>query len=400
MEKYDVAIVGGGCIGVSVGKHLVERSDFDVCVLEKEYRLAEHQSGRNSGIVKPGFNFTPGSLRAELTIEGTRRMKQFHQAHGLPYHETGVTLVGNSERDAKRLYQLQEEAEKNRVETSILNSPADIRAVEPHATGNIALHCPEAATIDSQLYLYTLANQARQRGLDMYMGHEVTDITRSRGQYSIRTSNGTIACDYLLNTAGLYADKIAHSLGVGETFQIIPFRGEYFELVPEKTDLVQSMIYPTPDPELPFLGVHFTRRADGKVLLGPNAVLSFGKEAYNLTDVDFTELVETLRYPGFWRLLGSKKMLKVSLGELHKSLRKKRFMRDARELVPEVGPGDVRRSYSGVRSQLVRSNGELVKQPTVIHEDDATHVLQTAWMTSSLPFGDMLSEEILRRLGA
>jgi L-2-hydroxyglutarate oxidase LhgO len=400
MITRDVVVIGGGCVGVSVAKHLAEQSDLDISILEKEYHLAQHQTGRNSGIIKPGFNFEPGSLRAELSIEGTKRMKKFHEKHDLPVEEYGVMLLATTGEEVDRLHDLQKDAEDNAVNTRILETSEEIHEYEPHADGKAALYCPEAASVDSQSFLYTLANKARDVGVEFYMGHKVQNVSKRDGKYRIATSNGTFGANYLVNAAGLYADKIADQLGVGHDYQIIPFRGEYYELVPEKADLVKSMIYPTPDPELPFLGVHYTRRVDEKVILGPNAVLAFGREAYNNMSLDLGEFSETLTYSGFWNLMSSKKMVKVALDELKKSYSKSEFIKDAKKLVPAIEEDDFRKSYSGIRSQLVSNDGELVKQPTVVQDDHSTHVLQTAWMTSSLPFGERIAADVLESLDA
>jgi len=396
MIATDVLVIGGGCVGVSVAKHLAETSDLDITIAEKEYHLAQHQTGRNSGIIKPGFNFEPGSKRARYSIEGTRRMKRYHEEHDLPVKEFGVMLVANNDEEERRLYDLQEEAERNEVETQILESPEAIQEYEPHAGGQAALHCPEAASVDSQLFLYTLADEARDLGVDFHMGHEVRGVRSNGDGYLVKTTNGDFNADYVVNAAGLYADKIADSLGVDHDYQIVPFRGEYYELVPEKADLVNSMIYPTPDPELPFLGVHYTRRVDDKVILGPNAVLAFGREAYENTDFDLGEMSETLTYPGFWKLIASRKMAKVAVDELKKSYSKQEFISDAQRLVPEIKAADFRKSYSGIRSQLVSNDGRLVKQPTVVKQGNSWHVLQTAWMTSSLPFGEEIAEAVVK----
>ena len=398
MIATDVLVIGGGCVGVSVAKHLAESSNLDISIAEKEYHLAQHQTGRNSGIIKPGFNFEPGSKRARYSIERTRRMKRYNEKHDLPVKEFGVMLVANDDEEERRLHDLQEEAERNGVETEILDSPEAIHEYEPHASGQAALYCPEAASVDSQLFLYTLADEVRDLGVDFHMGHEVRSVMSTGDSYLVKTTNGDFNAKYVVNAAGLYADKIADSLGVDHDYQIVPFRGEYYELVPEKAGLVNSMIYPTPDPELPFLGVHYTRRVDDKVILGPNAVLAFGREAYSNTDFDLAELSDTLSYPGFWKLIASRKMAKVAVDELKKSYSKEEFISDAQRLVPEIEASDFRTSYSGIRSQLVSNDGSLIKQPTVVEQGNSSHILQTSWMTSSLPFGEKIAESVIESL--
>ena len=252
MTRYDVAVVGGGCVGISTAKHLVERSDLDICVLEKEYHLAEHQSGRNSGVLHPGFNDPPGSLKARFSTEGTSRMKEYAAENDIPIEEFGVVVVATDDEEEARLSDLVAQADENGVETEILDG-AELREREPHAAGQAAMYSPEAASIDSQKYVYTLAKDAENRGVDFHLGYEVERVTPTESGHMIETSNGDLEAGYLVNAAGLYADKVAHQLGVGEGYQVIPFRGDYYELVPDKREYCRSMIYPTPDPELPFL---------------------------------------------------------------------------------------------------------------------------------------------------
>ncbi|QHS18116.1 L-2-hydroxyglutarate oxidase [haloarchaeon 3A1-DGR] len=400
MVHHDVAIVGGGCVGLSTAKHLAEGTDLDVCVLEKEYHLAEHQSGRNSGVLHPGFNYPPDSVKAEFATAGTRRMKEYCAEHDIPCEECGVLVVATTDREEAYLDELAAQAEANGVEYELLGSQAAIRDHEPHAAGQAALYAPEAASVDSQQYVYTLGREIQQAGVELYLGHEVSAIHRSGTGYRIRTSNSDVEADYLVNAAGLHADTLAHQVGVGEDYQVIPFRGEYYELVPEKTELCQTMIYPTPDPELPFLGVHYTRRTDGKVIVGPNAVLAFGREAYENTDVDPGELYETLSYEGFRKLIASRTMLSVAAAELNKSYRKRAFTKASQRLVPEVRGEDLQKSYAGIRAQLVSADGELVKDPLSIETDDAVHVLNAVspGLTCSLPYGEHVADQLAAKV--
>jgi len=235
------------------------------------------------------------------------------------------------------------------------------------------------------------------------MGHEVKGIERRdnpKDTHNVRTTKGKIEADYVINAAGLYADVLAKEFGVGEKYKIVPFRGEYYELTPDSTNLCETMIYPTPDPELPFLGVHYTRRTDEKVIVGPNAVLAFGREAYTNRSFSLKELLGTFSYSGFWKLIASKKMVGVAWDELNKSYRKSSFVRAAQQLVPEAEPGDFVRSYAGVRAQLVSRDGELVKQPLVEHGEASTHILNAVspGLTCSLPFGEYVADETVKRL--
>ena len=396
MARYDVVVVGGGCVGCSVAKHLVERSELAVAILEKEHHLAVHQSGRNSGVLHPGFNYPPGSLKARFATEGTQRMKAYAEEHDIPLEEFGVVVVAQTPAEQSRLENLKVQADENGVKTEIIGENR-LQELEPHAEGRAALHAPGAASIDSQQYVYSLAKEIRSAGVDLHLGHRVTAVTHTGKGHRIETTGGSFEADFLVNCAGLYADRIAKQLGVGDGYQVVPFRGEYYEIVPDRAHLCQTMIYPTPDPDLPFLGVHFTRRSDGKVIVGPNAVLAFGREAYRNTEVDLSELAQTLTYRGFWRLMADPKMVKVAWDELNKSYRKGRFVSAAQGLVPSVESDDFRRSYAGIRAQLVSADGRLIKDPRFEAGPDSLHVLNAVspGLTSSLPFGDHLADQVI-----
>jgi len=399
MMRHDVAVVGGGCVGLSVARHLATATDLDVAVLEKEHHLASHQSGRNSGVLHPGFNYPPGSKKARFATEGTARMKEYCNTHDIPCEELGVLVVAKNDQEEARLHDLADQAEENGVAYEILDSQEEIHEHEPYAEGQAALRAPEAASVDSEQYVYALAKEARGLGVSLYTGYEVRGLQQTPGGYRLDTSNGTFEAVLLVNAAGLHADTLAHQVGVGEEYQVVPFRGEYYEVRPERAELCETMIYPTPDPELPFLGVHYTRRSDGKVIVGPNAVLAFGREAYDNTDLNPTELFETLTYEGFRKLLSSKKMLGVAWDELNKSYRKSKFVEASQRLVPDVRADDLHESYAGIRAQLVSEDGELVKEPLFVEREDAVHILNAVspGMTSSLPFGEHIAGKIAEK---
>lgn len=396
MPIHDVAVIGGGCIGCSTARSLSEQSGLDVAVIEKEHHLAAHQSGRNSGVIHPGFNYKPGSVKARFATEGTERMKAYADHNDIPLKEFGVLVVAQTDVEERRLQNLQNQADKNGVETELIVGADEITEYEPHVSGQAALLAPEAASIDAQQYVYSLARDAISNGVDFYTGTEVASVKRSADRFLLHTSSGRLQAEYIVNCAGLHADRVAAEFQVGTNLQIVPFRGEYYELVPEKREVCQAMIYPTPDPELPFLGVHYTRRTDDKVIVGPNAVLAFGREAYENTDVNLSDLFDTLGYRGFQRLISDPKMLRVGWEEVNKSYRKEKFVEAAQRLVPSVTAADFRKSYAGVRAQLVTANGELVKDPLFKHSDASTHVLNAVspGLTCSLPFGDKLATDV------
>lgn len=399
MTDYDIIIIGGGCIGCSAAKHLAEGRDLDIALIEKEYHLAEHQSGRNSGVLHPGFNYEPGSTKARFATEGTSRMKAYAQKCNIPLEEFGVVVVATNSKEIDRIQELQKQADENGVTTELIDEQT-LQGYEPHVEGRAALYCPEAASIDSQQYVYELASDAKAGGVDFYMGHTANGVDTTAAGVEIHTNKGSITGDFFVNVAGLYADKLAAEVDVGTEYQIIPFRGEYYELTPERQHLCNTMIYPTPDPELPFLGVHYTRRTDGKVIVGPNAVLAFAREAYKNTQFHIDEFSDVLQYKGFWNLMLSPKMVKIAWNELNKSYRKSKFVQAAQTLVPEVRDQDFNKSYSGVRAQLVSDDGELMKNPIVCEGTRSLHVLNAVspGLTCSLPFGEHIAEQTVEGL--
>lgn len=400
VSTYDVAIIGGGCIGLATARSLLDRGDLEVVVFEKEPELAQHQSGRNSGVLHPGFNYEPGSLKAQFAVEGTRRMKQFAQVHDVPLDECGVLVVATTERDETNLERLFDRARANGVDVERCDGHEAITAIEPHAAGRIGLWCPAAASIDSSSYIRALAAAVTDAGGEIRLDSTVSGLDVTSTGIRVETDGGPVSATHVVNAAGLHADRIAHQLGVGSDVRIIPFRGEYYELRPERRELTQTMIYPTPDPAIPFLGVHFTRRTDGSVIVGPNAVLALGREAYRRRDVSLRDTASILGYPGFWRLLADRQVRQVAVQHLHTSLRKAAFVAQASRLVPSVTSVDLVRGHAGNRAQVVDRSGRLVMDPLVEAGPRSTHVLNAVspGLTSSLPFGDHVAEQVVDRL--
>lgn len=400
MPDIDVAIVGGGCIGLAVARGLLERRDLDVAIFEKEPSLARHQSGRNSGVLHPGFNYPPGSRKARFAVAGTRRLKRFADRHEVPLEEVGVLVVATTEDDERRLDRLFEQADANGVDVEPVDGPEAIAAYEPHAAGRRGLWCPGAASIDAPAYVRALADVVDEQGGRLHLESPVAGLARTDGAVAIQLEDRTVTAAHVVNAAGLYADRLAHDLGVAQTYRIVPFRGEYYTLTPARRHLTRSMIYPTPDPELPFLGVHFTRRADGSVIVGPNAVLALGREAYGRREVDLAEATRMLGYGGFWRLFRDRTVRRVAIAHLHTSLRKAAFVSAAQRLVPAVTGDDLESGHAGIRAQIVSRDGELVTDPLIESGDRSTHVLNAVspGLTASLPFGDAVAETVLQQL--
>lgn len=400
MVEYDIAIIGAGCVGLATAKGVLDQEDLDVAILEKEEELARHQSGRNSGVLHPGFNYPPDSLKAEFAVDGTRRLKAFAAEHDVDCDELGVLVTATSDTDEDNLEILFERAAANGVEVERIHSHDGITAREPHAAGQAGLWCPEAASIDNTGYVHALATVVQDAGADLELDTTVDEVRTDTSKATIATEDGDITATHVVNAAGVYADRFAHQVGVGSEYRIVPFRGEYYNLREDRRHLTRTMIYPTPDPEIPFLGVHFTRRSDGSVIVGPNAVLAPGREAYGRREVNLRELISMAKDGGVWRLLADAKRRRIAVEHLHTSIRKQAFVDAAKTLVPEVTADDLVTGHAGIRAQLVHDDGSLMMNPLVEPGPHSTHVLNAVspGLTTSLPFGEYVAEQVLNRL--
>ena len=354
-----VGIIGGGILGLAAGRLLArERPDVHVTLLEKEAALAQHQTGRNSGVVHAGLYYEPGSLKARLCRRGGELLRAFCAEHGLAYDECGKVLVATKEEELPRLERVFERACANEADVSLVD-PTELRMLEPHATGLRALHSPRTAIVDYTAVCSALASEMRERGADIRTEARVEWVEwkgdRPRVVLGDRSS---VDADRLRVCAALHADRLARESGEPAEPRIIPFRGEYWRLRPERSDLVRSLVYPVPDPALPFLGVHLTRTVDGSVLVGPNAVLAWAREGYRKRDVSPADLWDTASWPGTWRV--ARRHWSSGAREVARSLSKRAFVREAARYVPELAAEDVVPAQAGVRAQAVDRDGTLV----------------------------------------
>jgi L-2-hydroxyglutarate oxidase LhgO len=354
-----VGIVGGGIVGVALAHRLVQlRPDLAVTVLEKEPELGLHQTGRNSGVVHAGLYYTPGSLKARLCRRGMGLLRDFCADHGLPYDECGKVVVALDDADLARLRGIRERAVANQVPGVRLVGPEELRELEPHVRGVAALHSPRTAIVDFRAVTERLAADAARLGATIHTGCRITRIQEDAGHVTAGGDGQRWEFDQLVICGGLHSDRLAALAGDGADPRVVPFRGEYYELRPDRRELVRSLVYPVPDPRYPFLGVHLTRRVDGGVLVGPNAVLALAREGYRWADVRLGDLRETLVWPGFLRMAA--RHWRTGVRELVGSLSTRAFVRAAQQLVPELRPADLRRTRSGVRAQAVARDGTLV----------------------------------------
>jgi (S)-2-hydroxyglutarate dehydrogenase len=355
-----VGIIGGGIVGVALAHRLVHlRPDLAVTVLEKEARLGLHQTGRNSGVVHAGLYYVPGSLKARLCRRGMRLLRDFCADNGLAYQECGKVVVALDDADLARLRAIHERAVANQVPGVRLVGPEELRELEPHVRGIAALHSPHTAIVDFRAVTERLAADAARLGATFRTGCRVARIHDDAGEVTAAGDGGERwRFDDLVICGGLHTDRLAALAGDGDDPRVVPFRGEYHELRPDRRELVRSLVYPVPDPRFPFLGVHLTRRVDGAVLVGPNAVLALAREGYRRTDLRLGDLRDTLVWPGFLRMAA--RHWRTGARELAGSLSTRAFVRAARRLVPELRPADLRRAGSGVRAQAVARDGTLV----------------------------------------
>jgi len=391
--RYDVIIVGAGAVGLGVALEITRRYPRQkLLVLEKEDRVARHQSGHNSGVIHSGVYYKPGSLKASLCVAGAAAMVEFCREHEIPHKVCGKVIVATREQELPRLEDLRQRGETNGLKGLRLISPEELREIEPHAHGLSALLVPSTGVTDFALVCDKYAQLIAANGGTVLTSASVVGIRRSTQEIVIETVKGAFATRSLINCAGLHSDRIARMAGNDPGVRIVPFRGEYYELTPARASLVRGLIYPVPDPRFPFLGVHFTRRIGGKVDAGPNAVLAMAREGYRHSDVSITDLASSLSFPGFWRMAG--KHWRNGLGEWYRSLSKRAFVRALQGLLPEIQEQDLVAGGSGVRAQALKPDGTLVDDFQFVPSGNVLHVLNvpSPAATASLVIGRTIVE--------
>ncbi|GLW28013.1 hydroxyglutarate oxidase [Actinoplanes regularis] len=376
MADETIGIVGAGIVGLAIGREItLRRPGTRVVVLEKENDVALHQTGHNSGVVHAGIYYTPGSLKAQLCTRGRLLLKAYCQERSIAYDECGKLVVAVRPDELGRLDDLEKRARENNVPGLRRVDPAGIREIEPHAAGLAALHSPETAITDFPGVAKAFARDIVAAGGEVRLGWPVDRITERGGRIEVASGERHLVADRLIVCAGLQSDRVAGLAGDAPEPVIIPFRGEYMRVRPEKADLVRGMIYPVPDPRYPFLGVHFTRRVTGVVEVGPNAVLATAREGYRRSDLSLRDLAALAAWPGSWRMAG--RHWRTGVKEVRGSLSKRRYMAEARQYVPEIGATDVYRCGAGVRAQALDRDGSLVDDFR-IHRVGAVTALRNA----------------------
>jgi (S)-2-hydroxyglutarate dehydrogenase len=396
-----VGVVGAGIIGLATARRLLSvRPGLKITVLEKENDVARHQTGHNSGVVHTGIYYTPGSLKARLCTSGRRMLKDYCMTRNVPYEECGKLLIAVKENEEPRLRALYERATINEVPGLRLVGPEEISEIEPHATGRLALHSPAAAIVDFARVARSMAHEVLELGGEISTSSEVTGIRSSGSAVEVDTPGRAFRFDHLIVCAGLHADRMAELAGDGPDPQIVPFRGDFMTLKPERSHLVRGLIYPVPDPRFPFLGVHLTRTTTGRVLVGPSAILAFAREGYKLTKVDLRDLRQTLGWVGFRKL--ARRHWKTGAGELYRAINRRAFVRQARRYVPALRFRDVEPAASGVRAQAIDREGHLVDDFRLSHGDRLINVRNapSPAATSSLAIAEVIADSVMERLNA
>ncbi len=399
MATFDLAVIGGGIVGLATAYRFTRRfPDKRIVVLEKEARLAEHQTGHNSGVLHSGIYYKPGSLKARNCRAGKRAMEEFCAAEGIPFQICGKVIVATSEAELPALERIHERGVANGVNCARIGKDR-LAELEPYAAGVSAVHVPEAGIVDYRRVCERLAERVRESGGQVVCGARVTRVDRRPDGVTAATTAGDFTTKLLVNCAGLHSDRVAALTGQRPAAQIVPFRGEYYALKPSAWHLCRALIYPVPDPQFPFLGVHFTRMIDGSVECGPNAVLAFGREGYRFADVNPRDLFEALTYRGFLRMAA--RHWRMGLGEIWRSLSKRAFVRALRRLVPAVRGEDLERAPAGIRAQAVAPGGGMVDDFLVLEGERVVNVCNapSPAATASLAIGETIVDHLAPRVG-
>lgn len=384
-------IIGGGIIGTSIALALAKQKAGSIVILEKESSLGLHQSGRNSGVIHSGINQKPDSLKAKMCVEGSRKLREYCKSRRIPMTECGTLVVARTRTEEETLDRLLKMGTACGVDGLKLIDRNELIKREPVAKGTSALLSPNGATVDALKLLESLAEDARDAGIQFKLVHRVVAIN----EREVRTSQGQFSYDYVINCAGLYADQIAHMMGAGKEYRIIPFRGEYMEV--QGVD-VRSMIYQAPDLRFPFLSIHLTRETDGRVLAGPSAVLAFGREAYN-KEWSLGDMADMFVSPQFLKMVVRPEFIQIAVENMKTSVSKNSFVKQIDSLVADVRADKIVPYRSGIRAQVVNKDGKLVDDILVERHASSTHVLNAVspGMTCSLAFADYLTKQILDR---
>lgn len=396
MGKDRILIIGGGIVGMGTAlKLLAQRPGISVTVLEKEARPGNHQSTHNSGVLHAGLYYKPGSVKARLAVQGIREMTAFCQEHGIPYEICGKLVVATDQAEVGRLRALLTRGEQNGLTGLAWLGSEAMREIEPQVTGLAAIRVPEEGIVDYRRVCDVMAAQIVKHGGSLHTGAAARSILREGTGWRVVTPAGEFTGDFLINCAGLHSDRVCLLAGENPADRILPFRGEYYQLRPDRAHLVRHLIYPVPDPQFPFLGVHFTRLIHGGIEAGPNAVLALAREGYRKSDLSLPDLADALRFPGLWRFM--RHYPRMCWDETLRSFSKRLFAQSLRKLVPAIQESDLAPGGAGVRAQAITPGGELVQDFSLVRRDNALHVLNapSPAATASLAIGGEIARMVL-----
>jgi L-2-hydroxyglutarate oxidase LhgO len=397
---YDIAIVGGGIVGLATGRELLRRHPhLKLAVLEKEAEVSKHQTGHNSGVIHSGIYYTPGSLKARLCTQGRRALWEYCHAKGIEYRQVGKLIVATEEEELPRLQALWERGQANGIEGLEMLDEAGIREREPHCRGIRAIFSPVTGIVDYGVVANAYADDIRTMGGEILTGRKVTDIRRQGGETVVVSAGGDVTARSVITCGGLQSDRLAKLTGGAGDPKIVPFRGDYLILKPEKRSLVKGNIYPVPDPSFPFLGVHFTPRMNGDIWLGPNAVLAFAREGYSFSTINLGDLFESLTYSGFVKLAG--KYMSIGMGEMYRDVVRSAYVKALQRYIPELKVEDTLPGPSGVRAQAMNADGSMVDDFVFEGSEGVVHVRNapSPAATSSLAIGGYIADDAEKRFG-
>jgi (S)-2-hydroxyglutarate dehydrogenase len=397
-RESDLLVIGAGIVGLATALEVTRRfPPTKIIVVDKEDRVAAHQTGHNSGVIHSGLYYKTGSLKARNCVAGAASMKRFCEEQAIPFEACGKLVVATAPDQVPRLEALHQRGTANGVPGLRMLQREQFREIEPHCAGIRALQVPSTGIVDYTVVAQKYAELIQQAGGELVLGAKVVALREDGGTNIVETLAGTFRARYVVNCAGLYSDTITRMAGVETNLEIIPFRGEYYEVRPERRSLVKALIYPVPDPRFPFLGVHFTRRVNGSVEAGPNALLAFRREGYTGAPPKLAEAIETLRFSGFWKM--ARKYWRMGLAEQYRSWVKSAFVKALQKMVPELQESDLAQGGSGVRAQAVDANGNLVDDFHFVHSANMIHVcnVPSPAATASLEIGKEIVEMMAQR---
>jgi L-2-hydroxyglutarate oxidase len=397
-KLYDIAIIGGGIVGTATALNLQKKGNFKIVILEAENLLAAHQTGNNSGVIHSGIYYKPGSMKAKNCTLGRELMFQFCEENKIKHERCGKLIVANNKNEIAALNELERRGRENGLKKIKRLSEAELTEYEPYINGIEGLFVGETGIVDYRDVVDVYSKLIKEKDGEIKTNSRFINLTKENDNFILETESGEVKSKFLVNCGGLQSDRIAKLCGVEPGLQIIPFRGEYYKIIREKEYLVKNLVYPVPDPNFPFLGVHFTRMIKGGVEAGPNAVLAFKREGYKHSDFSFPDMIQMITYGGFWKM--GAKHYKMGLHEFYRSYSKSAFVRALQKLIPSIQYDDIYRAGAGVRAQALEPDGKLVDDFRIVEAEKMIHVLNapSPAATASLSIGLTISDLIIKNI--